>query len=253
MQSLENMRQQEKERLSKCLVYKCVRCGNDFQSGLVVAQDIKNLGDNKNYCPTGCYDEYQTERRVKYYSENAEKILFEHNFPNRFLMWDKETLNPKMKKVLDDLDPAGFFLCGKTGSGKTCLSVVFAKELTKTQKNIYFQNVPELLFEIKGTFDQENKVFNDYGLICKWAEKPYLILDDLGAEKVTEYVRQSLYTLINKRYLDNLPTFITSNLSLDEISARLDDRIASRIFEMCGQPINLGSEDLRLKRHGGKQ
>ena len=80
-----------------------------------------------------------------------------------------------------------------------------------------------------------------------------LILDDLGAEKVTEYVRQSLYTLINKRYLDNLPTFFTSNLSLDEIAARLDDRISSRIFEMCGAPIDLGNEDLRLKRHGGKE
>lgn len=185
---------------------------------------------------------------MEYCQAHATEILVRHGFPKRFLTWDETMIKPALQKTLAKLNPNGFYLQGKTGAGKTCMAIVFAKAITRQGGNIYFANVPELLFEIKGTFDKEVKSFNDYGLICRWAEKPMLILDDLGAEKVTEYVRQSLYTLINKRYLDNLPTFFTSNLSLDEISARLDDRIASRIFEMCGPPIDLGNEDLRLKR-----
>jgi len=238
--------QKEQEKWPKA---KCKECGNEFKVSPFVGE--YHWASN-GFCSSVCQDtakaKAEEKDRLEYCLNHATEILERRNFPKRFLAWDEKMIRPNLQKTLAGLNQKGFYLHGKTGSGKTCMAIVFAKNITQQGGRIYFANVPELLFEIKGTFDRETKVFNDYGLICRWAEKPMLILDDLGAEKVTEYVRQSLYTLINKRYLENLPTFFTSNLSLDEIAARLDDRISSRIFEMCGAPIDLGSEDLRLKR-----
>ena len=75
---------------------------------------------------------------------------------------------------------------------------------------------------------------------------PLLILDDLGAEKTTDWALQSLYIIINKRLSEELQTIITSNLSLDELRDKIGDRIASRIAGMC-KIVKLTGRDRRLK------
>jgi DNA replication protein DnaC len=196
-------------------------------------------------CPD-CIDALRKEEKLKDTQENTGKYMKLYGFPSRFIEWEKERLIPKLQKLLGRcLTEKGLFLTGTRGSGKTCFASVLGKELIRRGDIVWFKNVTDLLFEIKGTFDKEGKIFNDYEMICRWAAKPILVLDDLGAEKVSEYVRQSLYALINKRYLDDLPTIVTSNLTLDEVAGRLDDRIASRLTEMC-QVVTLGDKDLRV-------
>jgi len=73
-----------------------------------------------------------------------------------------------------------------------------------------------------------------------------LFLDDLGAEKVTDWALETLFTLINDRYERMLPTVYTSNLDPRQLSENLGDRIASRIVGSCVL-INLGSEDRRVE------
>jgi DNA replication protein DnaC len=61
-----------------------------------------------------------------------------------------------------------------------------------------------------------------------------VILDDLGAERNTEWVTERLYVIINARYNEMLPTIITSNLELEELEKLPGwERITSRLFEMC--------------------
>jgi len=76
-------------------------------------------------------------------------------------------------------------------------------------------------------------------------EGDVLFLDDLGAEKMTDFVRQSLYAIINYREQHELPTIITSNYNLSNISGKIDDRIASRIAGMC-EVIEIKGNDRRL-------
>ena len=211
---------------------------------------------NKKPCYPGfdlcvdCYDKLRKEKLLEGMKENPEGYMKLWGFPKRFLKYGRESLLPRFQKILDDIlqkPTQGLFITGAIGSGKTCFLCVLAKELVKQGKEIHFVNVSELLFEIKSTFDKEHKILNDYGLISKYANMELLILDDLGSEKMSEYVRQSLYVLVNKRYLNELITFFTSNLSLEEVALKIDERIASRIVDMC-TVLNFGEKDLRVIR-----
>lgn len=74
----------------------------------------------------------------------------------------------------------------------------------------------------------------------------YLFLDDIGAEKTTDWALEKLYNIINMRYNNNLHITVTSNLELDELSKKTDDRIVSRLNEMC-ELIRLSGEDRRVE------
>jgi len=77
-----------------------------------------------------------------------------------------------------------------------------------------------------------------------------LVLDDLGAEKVSDFVLQTLYDLLDRRYGECLETIITSNLSLDQLTVHYGshgDRLASRIAGM-GPALVLKGKDRRWQR-----
>src|SRR3990167_9483378 len=73
-------------------------------------------------------------------------------------------------------------------------------------------------------FDEAQRIANFNGV---------LIIDDIGAEKMSDWVRQILYYIINEREQRLLPTVITSNFSLQQIAEQIDIRISSRIAGMC--------------------
>lgn len=66
-----------------------------------------------------------------------------------------------------------------------------------------------------------------------YATAPVLLLDDLGATKRSEWTEETLYRLIDHRYTHCLPSIFTTNVTPDEMSARLGSRIASRLAESC--------------------
>lgn len=73
-----------------------------------------------------------------------------------------------------------------------------------------------------------------------------IILDDVGAEKINDVSRQNLYYLIDERYRNCLPIYITSNFTIDELNA-LEPRLVSRMSEM-GKIIQFNHEDFRLNK-----
>lgn len=140
------------------------------------------------------------------------------------------------------------FLTGNTGTGKTHLSVSLMLEWLVKNKPESMKNYPrflpavELFLELKQTFGNdgtEKEILDIYSRI------PLLCIDDVGAEKISDWSRQSFYTLIDRRYREMKQTILTSNLSLDKISSLIDDRISSRIIEM-GIVIELNGNDFRL-------
>lgn len=126
----------------------------------------------------------------------------------------------------------GLLLSGREGTGKTHLAVALLKEvISKGYKGLYW-NVPELFLELRRRMDSSSEE-SEAELFDTARRADVLVLDDLGAERTSEYVLDRLYVLINRRYEDDAATIITTNKSLPELKQQLTPRIASRIAEMC--------------------
>lgn len=147
----------------------------------------------------------------------------------------------------------GIFLYGPPGTGKTKLAAVIANEKAGRGQVVLFSSVPDFLADLRASFNTKTTAE-----VMKAAlEVPCLILDDLGAERMTLWVGEQLFCLLNHRYNEGLQTIITSNYDPESIAARLvckdddgveDDsqarRIMSRVFGMC-EMVSLAGKDWR--------
>src|SRR5256885_17172502 len=77
-----------------------------------------------------------------------------------------------------------------------------------------------------------------------------LHLDDLGAERSTEWVLEHLYSIVNERWQDSRSMVVTTNLGLDQLREQLGERTVSRLSETCGEPIPIMGPDLRVTAGG---
>ena len=82
--------------------------------------------------------------------------------------------------------------------------------------------------EIRATFRDKCDRTEEY-IIQEISRVPLLVLDDLAAEKVSDYSVSTLYIILNRRGEQDKPTIITSNLSIKEIAETMGDRIANRL------------------------
>lgn len=128
----------------------------------------------------------------------------------------------------------GAFLYGDNGRGKTHLLCAIGHRLVEKGFSVLFVNAVELLNEIRSSFGRESEETD--AILSRYSSAQYLLLDDLGAEKGGEWVIETFYLLLNRRWESYSPTLVTSNLTPGEIAEKLGKRIASRL---------LGSADIR--------
>ena len=139
----------------------------------------------------------------------------------------------------------GLLLFGDVGTGKSFLAGCIANALLEQDVPVLMTNFPTILNRMTGLFGSDRADFlaslNAYDL---------LILDDLGAERGTEYALEQVFAVIDARYRSRKPLIVTTNLTLDALK-HPDDlahaRIYDRILEICA-PILFGGENLRVEK-----
>lgn len=149
------------------------------------------------------------------------------------------------RQVVAGTEKQGMFLTGSTGTGKTHLAIAVLQEWMQNGHTGAFYTVPELMLQLRRLID-ENKAEAEY--IDRLTAVEMLVLDDLGAEKDSDWVLERLFMIINNRYIHGRITVITSNLMLEELEQRGGlqwRRICSRIAGMS-RSFRLFGEDMRL-------
>lgn len=142
----------------------------------------------------------------------------------------------------------GLLLTGPVGSGKTYLAAAIANKLMAFERQVLFLVVPDLLDDLRATYDKRSDA-KESDLLDSARTVPILILDDLGAHNYTDWTRNRLYSIINFRMNEQLPTVITTNLSLDEMEEYLGDRTTSRLLLMSRVFRLTCPEDIRLRKY----
>lgn len=123
---------------------------------------------------------------------------------------------------------AGLLISGKTGLGKTHLSLSIANELIGRGFSVMYNSAPDVLT----TLERESFGRSDTDLMPLITSCDLLILDDLGTEYKSDRFPTFLYEIINTRRNRMLPTVINTNLEVDKLAERYQDRICSRLLSM---------------------
>lgn len=146
----------------------------------------------------------------------------------------------------------GILFMGKCGVGKTHLSVAIIRELIEKGIPCMFYDFRDLLKEIQSSYNPQSQI-SEFSVLEPVLTIEVLLLDELGAAKVTDWMRDTLTYILNTRYNENLTTIITSNW-LDEkkdnndeiLEERIGERLRSRLSEMC-KVYEIIGQDFRRK------
>jgi DNA replication protein DnaC len=141
----------------------------------------------------------------------------------------------------------GLWFFGGPGTGKTTLAMLISRVALEAGRSVAIYSLPKLLSRIRRTYDAEAGEQSYAELFDRLTSVDLLHLDDLGAEKQTEWVLEQLYALINERYEREQSVVVTSNLEDDQLEEQLGARLISRLVEMCGDPVLLFDEDRRMQ------
>lgn len=141
--------------------------------------------------------------------------------------------------------PDSLMLWGNVGNGKSHIASAIANHLNDQGYIVIFQSVPDLLARIKSTFGKSQETESD--ILRALQQCDLLILDDIGAEKVTDWVQEVMFRIIDKRYRKQRPILYTSNLKPSMLLEKLGGRIYDRITETSLTVENKASSYRRQK------
>jgi DNA replication protein DnaC len=141
----------------------------------------------------------------------------------------------------------GLWLMGPVGTGKTTLAMLVSQSALKAGRSVAIYSLPRLLNEIRDTHRAER---SHVDLLDRLTAVDLLHIDDVGAERTTDWVLEELYSIVNARYEDERSMVITTNiLDREALCEQITERTVSRLTEMCDELPLLGHDrrmDLRL-------
>ena len=169
-----------------------------------------------------------------------------------------KTIAEKFVKEYPASMPFGLLFIGPPGVGKTHLSVGIIRALMEIKGvPCLFRTFPELLKEIQNSYSPVSQS-SEFGLLAPVLETEVLVLDELGAQTPSSWVKDTVSYIINYRYGESKVTIFTTNYQDQDAPAgvsskgaytlaeRIGDQMRSRLFEMC-KTVKINGNDFRQK------
>ncbi len=190
----------------------------------------------------------------------AGQLLVEARIPPRYTKCDLDNFRTENDSLIEAVRRSrrfvaafpvvdkGVFFVGRPGVGKTHLAVAILKAVVgeKGARGLFY-DTRELLRLIRSTYNPLVQTA-EMDVLRPVMDADLLVLDDLGAEKTSEWVEETLNLIVNRRYNEKRPTIFTSNYPLPEevsrdpadesfkaetLQERVGERMWSRLHEMC--------------------
>lgn len=139
-------------------------------------------------------------------------------------------------------DNLGILFYGSVGTGKTFLAHAIANALIDKCVDVIVTNFSRILNTLQACKDRQRELdaLNSYSL---------LVIDDLGAERSSDFAREMVYSVIDQRGQVGLPLIVTTNLSIDEMQNTQDmqlRRIYDRLLYLCNIPFLMNGTSRRI-------
>ena len=230
----------------------CGKCGTPKECLVEVMGTVRKFGCLCK-CQSERYRDEQAQMRQREAFERINRLRTQGIQDKHYREWtfaNDDGSNPQMmdkarkycERWMDMYrDNIGLLLWGDVGNGKTYFAACIANYLIDHGVPVLMTNFIRLANALSGYDEDKNayiKSLDNYKL---------MIIDDLGAERQSDYMLEQVYNVIDSRYKSRQPLIITTNLQLSEIKNPADikySRIYSRILEMC-VPIAFRGADRR--------
>ncbi len=134
----------------------------------------------------------------------------------------------------------GLVIAGTYGNGKTHLAGAIYHTLKVQGVRCVFQTAPELLGRLRATYDDSSRN-TEHAILTALTRCELLVMDDLGAERPSDWVRDRLYYIIDTRYRREKPVIYTTNCSMGELEDNLGGRVVDRLIGSCTMVYNKGT------------
>lgn len=247
------------ESLNQKIKRMCLDCGEEFEA--------LNLGRlTVTICPKcGKKREERDKELEKQAQEKAEEDRYRElirlaNIPPRWRGVTFDTLDPNIQPVAQRIareyaasfskeSPSLVFYSPGNGTGKTTLAAAIANHLLhELRVPVMFAKARDIMLGIRKTFSDHYET--EAGILDKISYVDLLVLDDVGVDRPSEWIKSTYWTLMDRRFDWELPVVITTNRPLEGRGEVLADRIgegaASRLLGLCrGSVIDMTGEDLR--------
>lgn len=192
-------------------------------------------------CRCGCKTDSDRleERMAQEEVERRRRVCFSETNMSTWNFANDDGKNAKLSEAMKNYvknftdfrkDGKGLLLYGTVGTGKTYYAACIANALIDAGYKVLMTNFARLTNQIQGMYEGKQRYIdslNDY---------PLLIIDDLGAERQSEFMQEMVFNIIDSRYRSGLPFIITTNLTAEEIKKPQNvsySRIYDRIIERC--------------------
>lgn len=201
-------------------------------------------------CPEG------PEARERFRRREREAAWEAAGVPRRYLDLTLEgsPLRGRYPDLITDLresEDASYLLWGDYGTGKTGLAVPWLRQRCDDGYSVLFETMPDLMSRLRSSYNRRSDEDpTEIEIMEKYRTVEALVLDDVGAEATrdNDWLADRCYQIIGHRHAEELATCFTSNLSPEELGARLGSRVMWRVSELCGasRVVKITGPNLRL-------
>lgn len=200
----------------------------------------------------------QIMRQRNAFRDRVGKVMDTSQVPERFLTrtfetFDLRSVNRSVREAYEiavtfslPSKKGLLFISQNCGVGKTHLAAAIANRILASGQSVVFGTMPSLLSRVRDTYSNRDSESEIIGL---YQRCDLLVIDDFGKERVTDWVEDRVYEIINTRYERCLPLIMTTNLGISNIEDRYPwsgKAITSRLNEMT-RGVLMNGDDYRCR------